>query len=330
MKYDGKLLARARDAVYAERAHNSAEEERRRDIVYFRIPEIKKIDNEMRSQMSELVRLTLSRSPDLSDRMKDLRSRNMDLQKRRNELLTDYGFAPDYLDNIYSCPLCRDTGYRDGIICDCLKKHYNQELNKELSGMLKVGDASFDHFDLTLYPSSPDPITGLNPRKSMEAVYAGCLRFAQNFPDVSTNLLLRGSTGLGKTYLSACIARVVSEKGFSVCYDSSASALGAFEQHKFARDPDEILSAGTKVQRMLSCDLMILDDLGTEMITPMSISALYTLLNTRLSNGKRMIINTNCSNEELEKKSSAQICSRIFGEFLEFPFFAQDIRLIRR
>ena len=330
MKYDGKLLARARDAIDAERARNTAEQDRRRELVYLRIPEIENIDQEMRRQMSELIRLTLSRSSLLSDRIEELKVRNLKLQTHRSNLLIQNGFSPEYLDPIYSCSLCKDTGYLDGQICDCLKKRYNLELTRELSGMLHVGNASFENFDLSLYSNAPDPITGRSSRQSMEAVYAGCLRFAQNFPDVSANLLLRGPTGVGKTYLSACIARLVSENGYSVCYDSASSALGAFEQQKFSRDPGESASASMRVQRMLSCDLMILDDLGTEMNTPMSVSALYTLLNTRLNNGKRLIISTNCPNEELENRYTSQICSRIYGEFLELPFSGEDIRLLKR
>ena len=155
-------------------------------------------------------------------------------------------------------------------------------------------------------------------------------KFADNFPNVSSNLLFQGGPGLGKTFLSACIARVVAEKGCSVCYDSAVSALEAFEKQKFSRDPDEADAASARVRRMLDCDLMILDDLGTEMVTPMSVSALYTLINTRLVNRRKMIISTNCSEEELAKKYTPQICSRIAGEFIALPFVGQDIRKLKR
>ena len=163
----------------------------------------------------------------------------------------------------------------------------------------------------------------------MAVVFAGCRKFADRFPDVSSNLLLRGGTGLGKTYLSACIARVVAEKGYSVCYDSASTALEAFERQKFSRNPEEAEAASVRVKRMLSCDLMILDDLGTEMVTPMSVSALYTLINTRLNEHRRTIISTNCSDEELSRRYTPQICSRIQGEFLELPFYGTDIRRLR-
>ena len=164
----------------------------------------------------------------------------------------------------------------------------------------------------------------------MTSVLHHCRHFAENFPSYASNLLLRGGTGLGKTYLSACIARVVAERGYSVCYDSTAIALEAFERQKFSRSPDEAEAATVRVNRMLSCDLMILDDLGTEMITPMSTSALYTLINTRLNNDRLTVISTNYSEEELERKYTPQICSRIQGEFKLLPFYGEDIRMLKK
>ena len=196
--------------------------------------------------------------------------------------------------------------------------------------LLKNGDESFDHFDLSLYPDTPEPDSGCVPREAMAVVFAGCKKFADRFPDVSSNLLLRGDTGLGKTYLSACIARVVSGKGFSVCYDTAAAALEKYELAKFSRDTDEGEDAAVRIRRMESCDLMILDDLGTEMATPFADSALYTLINTRLNEGKKTIISTNLGYDELERRYTAQIFSRLRGSFERLPFVGRDIRLIKR
>ena len=330
MNYDGKLLAQARSTLDRNREQNAAEQQRRTALIYSLIPEIAEIDGTMRAQMAELVRLTISRTPDLAVKLHALQESNLDLQMRRAELLTEKGYPIDYLDEIISCKLCHDTGYVDGAVCECLKKQYNRELTKELAVLLRDGSESFENFSLDYYSDSPDPATGRSPREVMEVVLSGCRKFANNFPDVSTNLMLRGGTGLGKTYLSACIARVVAEKGFSVCYDTASSALEAFERQKFARSPEESEAASLRVRRMLSCDLMILDDLGTEMVTPMSTSALYTLINTRLTGKQRTVISTNCSNAELERRYNDQICSRLYGEYLELPFVGTDIRLQKR
>jgi DNA replication protein DnaC len=254
----------------------------------------------------------------------------LELQARRAELLVENGWPIDYLDDIYSCKKCRDTGYVAGKICSCLKELYDQEVAKSLSCLLNLGEQSFEAFDLSYYDDKPDPLTGISPRQSMEIVYHNCLEYAHNFERRTESLLLRGGTGLGKTFLSACIARVVSAKGFSVVYDTAVSALGAFEAQKFARTPEEAEEAEFRVRQMLDCDLMILDDLGTEMVTSFSSSALYTLINTRILNNRKTVINTNLSSEELRRRYSPQICSRLEGEFWNLEFVGRDIRAIKK
>ena len=328
MAYDGKLLARARTQLDAIRVDNESEHQRRIYAVYDRVPEIQRIDARMKAQMTELVRLTVSRREDLGERLEELKNENLDLQMRKAELLTENGFPIDYMGEIFSCPKCRDTGTYQGRPCECLERLYNAELTKELGTLMRHGDESFELFDLSLYENRP--VNGVVPREIMTQVYADCRKFADNFPAVSSNLLFQGAPGLGKTYLSACIARIVAAKGFSVCYDSASAALDAFERQKFSRDPAEAEAAAARVRRMLDCDLMILDDLGTEMITPMSLSSLYTLINTRLVNGKRMIISTNLRDAELQSTYTPQIFSRLSGEFLHFPFVGKDIRQIKK
>ena len=328
MAYDGKLLARARAQLDLIRSDNQAEHQRRLSLVYARVPEIQRMDETMRRQMTELVRLTISHPADLKERLAALEMDNLDSQVRRAELLVEIGWSVEYLDDIYSCPKCRDSGVYEGGVCSCLEKLYNKELTKELGTLLQHGDESFARFDLNYYDAAP--VNGVSPRETMTMVLGACRKFADNFPAVSANLLFQGGTGLGKTYLSACIARVVAAKGYSVCYDSAAAALEAIEVQKFSRDPEASEAANARVRRMLDCDLMILDDLGTEMVSSISTSALYTLLNTRLVNGNKIIISTNCSDEELQKKYTPQIYSRIKGEFLRLPFVGRDIRLIRK
>ena len=326
MTYDGKLLARARAELEKDRAANRDEMLRRQGEVYARVPEIREIDAALRAQMARLVRLTISKSPALAEELEQLKEENLNLQMRRAELLTERGFGAGYLDEIVSCFKCRDTGIFEGGVCSCLEKRYNRELTKELGALMRRGDECFERFDLTLYPDVPDPATGLAPRDAMRRVSDACRRYAEGFSAASPNLLFQGGTGLGKTYLSACIARVVAAKGFSVCYDTASAALEAYERAKFARDTEEGEAAAVRVRRMESCDLMILDDLGTEMTTSMSQSALYTLINSRLVDKKPSIVSTNLSDDELTRRYTPQIASRILGEFRCFPFVGEDIR----
>ena len=326
MTYDGKLLARARAELEKQRERNRDERQRRQSTVYARLPELREIDLRLRAQMAELVRLTIAKGPGLRERLDALRAENLALQARRAALLRTAGFAEDWLDEIVSCPKCRDSGIYEGGVCSCLEKLYNAELTKELGTLLRQGDECFERFDLSLYPAAVDPNTGKIPREVMQRVFDILRRYADNFSQASQNLLFQGGTGLGKTFLSACVARVVAQTGFSVCYESTAAALEYYERAKFRRDTEEGEEAARRVRRIEDCDLMILDDLGTELPTPMAQSALYTLLNRRLTGRLPMIISTNLSDEELAKRYMPQISSRILGEFQIVPFVGEDIR----
>ena len=319
MRYDGKILARARERLDERRERNTREHARRAEEAYALRPEIRACEDRMRAGMSELMRVTLSGAPDTAGRIEAIRAENLALQQRRRALLRELGHGPDWLDPIVSCPHCGDSGARaDGSVCDCLKKLYNAELTRDVGVLLRSGDESFEKFDLSLYDAAA--------REEMKWVLGFARNYAERFPDGPQNLLFQGGTGLGKTFLSACVARVVASKGFSVCYDTASSVIGSFEAQKFDRSEQ----ADVRVRRMLSCDLLILDDLGTEMPTPLADSALYTLVNTRLVEGRKTIISTNLSYDQMEKRYTPQIVSRLRGSYERLRFVGQDIRMLKR
>lgn len=330
MGYNGKLLGRARAAQEQIRKTHSEQQQRHTEEVYSRIPRVKKIDAALRGQMVELMRLTISHEKNVSERISRMEEESLCLQSERADLLVAAGLPETYTDEIYSCQICHDSGM-DGIkICSCLDKLYNKELTKEIAPLLRSGNESFSTFNLNYYDNSRDPETGISPRACMELVFNTCREYASSFGHGSPNLLFQGGTGLGKTFLSACIARIVAERGHSVAYESTPSALAVFETQKFSRDSSDVDAAGATVRHYLNCDLMILDDLGTEMVTAFSVSALYQLINTRLINSKQTIISTNLSNDELARKYGQPISSRLTGEYETLPFKGRDIRLLRR
>ena len=286
MARNGIYLARAREQIAQQRAENEREHRRRVDDAYRRVPGLRALDQTLQQQMIALVGLTMRHGSDPTEELRALERANLDTQAQRAELLTAYHLPVDYTDDIYTCPRCHDTGYVQGQPCECLLRRYNAELTRDLSRLLQHGDESFEHFDLTLYDE--------NARPKMERVFQVCRSFAQTFRPGTMNLLLQGGTGLGKTYLSACIARVVAGAGYAVAYETAASAFDAFECAKFQRGSADGEAAAQRVEQYLGCDLMILDDLGTEMITAYSTSALYTLINTRLTRAKATIISTSC------------------------------------
>ena len=260
-----------------------------------------------------------------------IRDKNLDLQAERAELLVAHGYPADALDDKPACPKCNDTGWRGAVMCQCLKNLCAQEQIKELSKLLDLGEQSFDTFSLDVYSPSPWRGSGISPRENMEMVYEICLNYAQKFGRFYfNNLFLSGAPGLGKTFLSACIARTVSENGFSVVYDTAVNIFSRFEDKKFSRDADDTREARDETRRYLSCDLLILDDLGSEMTTPFVQSALYTLINSRLTADRRTVISSNLSMEDVRRRYAPQIASRLEGEYRVLPFFGEDIRLLRK
>lgn len=324
---DGRLLGLARKEKERIRQRAEAENDRRHAEVYARVPAIRALDERIAALMGEAVNAALG-GPGRS--MDELQRESIDLQAERAERLVENGWPIDYLDGAWQCPKCRDTGFVEGRACPCLLTLYEAEKAKDLSALLRLGDESFGSFDLGLYSDRPDPATGISPRETMELVFDTCCDYALGFGPDSQNLLFRGGTGLGKTFLSACIARVVSERGHSVVYETAVDALGAFESLRFARTDEVSGQAGEKVRRLLDSELVIVDDLGTEMVTEMTKSALYTLINSRLLANRKTIISTNLSSRELARRYTPQIVSRLEGEYQVLSFAGSDIRQIKK
>ena len=281
--------------------------------------------------MSRLVAAALRRGEDPAQAVRALREENLDLQRERAVLLGALGLPEDALDDKPACPLCGDTGWRGAKMCTCLKKLCAQEQIAELSKLLDLGEQSFDTFRIDYYSQTPWPGRGASPRENMELVYEVCLNYAQKFGRFYfKNLFLSGPPGLGKTFLSACIARAVSEEGFSVVYDTAGNIFAQFETRKFQRDSDDGREARDETRRYLNCDLLILDDLGSELTTQFTQSALYELLNSRLVAGRHTVISSNLSIEEAARRYSPQIASRLEGEYHVLHFFGDDIRLLKK
>ena len=194
--------------------------------------------------------------------------------------------------------------------------------------MLDLGGQSFETFSLEWYDQAEDPALGVSPRENMELTYDVCLNYATKFGRFAIrNLFLSGSPGLGKTFLSGCIAREVARRGYSVVYDTAISLFAAFKDQRFARDAGLERQARDDTRRYLNCDLLILDDLGSELTTPLSQSSLYEVVNSRLQSGRHTIISTNLSMDHIAQRYTPQLASRIGGLYQELTFYGDDLRL---
>jgi len=331
MPYSANVLRRANGLLAQRRSAREAQNEELREKIYHQLPRVAELDRQLRRTMAELARAALGGGEDAARQVADIRRRNLELQNERADLLAGAGYPPDALDGKPLCAKCGDSGWVGGRMCDCLKILCTQEQMKELSQLLDLGEQSFDAFRLDYYSQELWPEWGCSPRENMEKVYKICRDYAQNFGRYYfDNLFLYGGTGLGKTFLSACIARTVSENGFSVVYDTANRVFRQFETVKFGGDEEETAQAKTETRRYLKCDLLILDDLGSEMTTAFVQSALYDLINTRLVGGKGTVISSNLTMDDARGRYSPQIASRLEGEYRALPFFGDDIRLLRK
>ena len=324
MAYDGKIMRRALQRFEEDRRRRQEAFRRREEAVYQKEPRLREIDRELSGTMSRIITTALRQGTDPRPAVEVLKNRNLGLQRQRAELLGALGYPADYLMEKPACALCGDTGYQGEAVCRCLRSYYAKEQQKELSRMLDLGSQSFETFSLEWYSPRLSPQTGLSARENMERNKDICVDYAYDFNEKSGNLLLTGEPGLGKTFLSACIARVVSERGYSVVYDTAVHIFERFETRKFSREEDD--EAEDDVSRILNCDLLILDDLGTEMTTAFVQSALYQIVNTRLMQRRSTIISTNLGIQEIGQRYLQQVTSRIEGEYQILIFFGEDIR----
>lgn len=323
---DGKLLAQAREEKEKIRREAIRTDRLRRQEAYAKVPALRQVD----SQLAALVGRTAAAAVGGGRNLEQLRRESLELQAKRAELLVENGWPIDWLDGAWSCPKCRDTGYVQGHMCSCLRQLYGKAQARELSALMKLGSESFDTFDISLYDARPDPASGIAPRAQMETVFGVCHDYALGFSKSHMNLLFRGGTGLGKTFLSACIAREVARQGYSVVYETAAGAMNAFERERSFRDEEDMAGAKEQIRRMTECDLLILDDLGTEVVSERTRSALYTLVDTRLTARRRTVVSTNLTAAEIARRYGPQLASRLEGEYQVLAFVGTDIRILKK
>ena len=321
MAYSAEVIRRARERL--AQAKESRESENRQHLAeaYAKVPRIQEIDMQLRYTMAKAAQAAFRQGSDGREEMERVRMVNLQLQKERADLAAAY-FEEGYLDDSPICDCCGGSGYVGSTMCECLLELCRQEQKKEVS-ILTGGKEAFHQFRLEYYPDEFNAMIGTSPRKLMERNFQSIRRYAQTFETGAENLLFVGGTGLGKTFLAACVARVVADRGYSVSYETSAHLFSKLEQAKFA--PTE--ESRREAAKLTECDLLIVDDLGTEMPGQFVTAALYSLLNDRLISGKPMLITTNLNIEEMGRRYSPQIASRIYGGFLGKTFVGEDIRI---
>lgn len=326
MNYQGIIVAQASKKLEHQQKLRQQQKEETRDYAYQLDPRIAEIDQQLRGTMSKILGCSLRPDPAVS--LEDLKDENLRLQQERLERLAALRVDSGLVDGVYQCSTCSDSGWVGKTMCDCLHRYCIEEQLTHLAPLLQQNLLGFQNFNLQYYSQTPLAGLGTSAYELMSMVLASCHQYVAEFPHAKEkNLLFIGSTGLGKTFLSGCIARDLTVKGASVMYGNAIQIREAFETRRFRKHiSEEYIPAEKLCQAYLQCDLLIFDDLGTEPTNSVTDTFLYELLNTRLLNGLHTIISTNFVKDELKNMYSPQIMSRLLGEFTSFTFCGEDIR----
>ncbi len=320
MAYSTDVVRRARQRLESAKADKESVTRQRLQQVYAQLPRVREIDIALRKSMVLATQAAFAEGN--GEALAEAKKANQMLQQERKALI-EKTFGAEFLDEDPVCTHCGGSGYVGTQMCRCLQELCRQEQKKELS-LLACGAWDFADFKLEYYP---DRTVGgkINIRTLMQKTYEDCRDYALHFEPGAKNLLFSGDTGLGKTFLSACIARTVADKGYSVVYESAVHLFEKMEKARFSGDED----SARQTERYAMCDLLIVDDLGTEMGGQFVNTALYTLINDRLLSGKATIISTNLTADDMEKRYSSQILSRLRGSYKRVAFVGDDIRLLK-
>ena len=323
MAYSAEVVKRARARLAQAKEDRESENRQHLAQAYARVPRIREIDMQLRRTMAQAAQAAFLQGSDGRELLEKARLENLELQQER-AILAMENFEEGFLDESPICDSCGGSGYIGATMCECLRELCRQEQKKEVS-ILSGGRETFNQFNLDYYPDRLDPKYGASPRTMMERNFKICRTYALTFTPNAGNLLFVGGTGLGKTFLSACIARAVADRGYSVVYETASHLFGKLEQARFNSTEETRREAA----KFTDCDLLIIDDLGTEMPGQFVTASLYSLLNDRLLMNKPMVISTNLNVDEMTRRYSPQIASRIHGGFKGLAFVGDDIRVIK-
>lgn len=295
--------------------------------VYDACPEIKEVED-------EIINLSITTAPFIiqSDNhsLDSYKEKLQDLIARRVHLLNELGHPADYLDAIYDCPICKDTGIANGTQCSCFRKKVIDMFYMQSNLKNILVQENFNNFSFNWYAKdSADSATGLTPYDNMQKVVSICKDFIRNFDNSFDNLLFYGDTGIGKTFLSNCIACEILNSSHSVIYLTAIELFDIFAEHDFSHDKFKDIGE-TMNDYILDCDLLIIDDLGTELSNSFTNSKLFYCVNERILKQKSTIISTNLSIRDLASNYSERIFSRISSSYKMQKLHGNDIRIQKR
>lgn len=313
--------------IYNQRQfQNKRELDERTREVFEKIPQVEALTDEITAAMAQAGRRMVMGDPEGAAAMK--REAAM-LKEQKRMYMERNGYPVDYLEMKYRCPDCKDTGYRDGKKCHCFKRIEIEILYDQSNIKDVLAKENFDTLSMEYYDREKiDEKTGMTVLEYMTMIIEECKEYVRNFGEEKGSILFTGSTGCGKTFLSNCIARELIRRGFSVVYLTATDMFDILSDSRFGnRDEDE---AKDKAAYILDCDLLIIDDLGTELINTFTASQLFYCINERLNRKKGTIISTNLALNRMQDEFTERVTSRIMSQYRIFPLLGEDLRFVRR
>ena len=328
MPYNQQNYRRIRREYETKYLDAREDAERRRREVEMLVPDVLTIHRELSQVGLEIMRVSLEFSEDAAAReaaLAELRQKNEELLKRRAALLLAVGFPADYTELRYECPICSDTGFLDnGLMCRCMKQKLRMA-GYETSGLGNLlREQSFENYSLDYFKNDEKAYRTMSAVVRMLREWAEHFTLGDSSRPASENLLLVGGTGLGKTHLSTAVAKTVLDSGHDVLYTTAVGMVAAFEAERFGNSTG--LTEESDLNRYYNVDLLIIDDLGTEVSNQFTVSSLFNVINTRINLRRPTIINTNLMQEELRRRYWDRITSRLFGEYRILLFLGTDVR----
>lgn len=310
-----------------KREYHQSMLEKRINEVNNRIPEIEKINTEISKIGLKLTKAVLLDPNSRNEIVLKSKNELNKLKNKKNNLLKINGIPSNYLELTYNCNNCKDTGFLpSGEKCNCFKQQIINEAYKMSNLNEVLIKENFSNFNFNIF--SPEKLEGYNisPRENMLNIFSICENFVSNFDKKNNeNLLFYGSTGLGKTYLCNCIAKDLLDSGYIVIYQTSFRILETIKDYRFRKDSSNTLNA-ENYKNLFDCDLLIIDDLGTELKSSFNIVEIFNLINARLVSGKKTIISTNLTPAQLGENYTQRTFSRILDKFRLLKFIGKDLR----
>ncbi|MBQ9897997.1 MAG: ATP-binding protein [Ruminococcus sp.] len=312
---DIDTLEKVQEIIKNRRNKAYSDNEARIREINEKLPQIREINDALYNTSRDLISIIAGKSKEeAAAKVEQLKRNNLEAQAMTRMLLRSNGYPEDYLDLHYTCPVCCDTGYKGERYCDCFRELYGKLASSELERNALLSASTFDTFSLRYYQGAD--------LEKMQKKLEFCRKYADEFSTDSESILMFGRTGLGKTHLSFAIANVVLAKGYSVIYDSVINTLRSIEKEHFSRE-----HSSDAIDRVMDCDLLILDDLGTEYETAFYNSTVYNIINTRLNSGKPTMISTNLDFKGISRRYDERVVSRIISTYKCLEFTGEDVRL---